>query len=129
MVALTATATQEMQQEIGKLLSMKKFQIVCTSVDRPNIKYSVNRRLPTSLDSFEKVLKPYIQEVCDSPNSCKRSIIYCKLKWCGHGYEMACRTAALYTNTEEIMQAVSQYHAPCTNKVKSLHKKNITCPN
>ena len=129
MVALTATATLTMQKEIVKILCISKnYKSVSASVDRSNITLNVIKRLPTSgglhsaSDSFEKAIHPIIQELCDDPINAKRTIVYCKLKWCGYGYEMACREATKFPETSKIVDAVSQFHAPCTSKVSLIRE-------
>ncbi|CAC5410858.1 unnamed protein product [Mytilus coruscus] len=94
-------------------------------VDRPNIKIIVKKRLPltggktTAEGSFHDVLNPYIEELCSEIGNVPKTIIYSKLKWCGIGYDMVSQAARLVNNTQEILSAVSQFHAPCTDEIQN----------
>ena len=63
-VAVTATATLKMQQEICRILAMKKIITVSSMIDRPNIKYIVKVRPPqtgrnrSAEQSYNAVLLP-----------------------------------------------------------------------
>ncbi|CAG2245514.1 unnamed protein product [Mytilus edulis] len=92
-------------------------------VDRPNIKLIVQKRLPltggktAAEGSYQDVLNPYIEELCSQIWNVPKTIVYSKLKWCGVGYDMVSQAARLEDNTDEILSAVSQFHAPCTDEV------------
>lgn len=122
-LALTATATPKMRKEIQQQLCMKDVFSLSGPVDRPNIKLIVQKRLPltggktTAEGSYQDVLNPYIEELCSQIWNVPKTIVYSKLKWCGVGYDMVSQAARLEDNTDEILSAVSQFHAPCTDEV------------
>ncbi|CAC5417458.1 recQ [Mytilus coruscus] len=63
-VALTATATKLMIKEITDILQMKTFTAISACVDRPNVKITVIKRLPsaggknTAEESFKQIMEP-----------------------------------------------------------------------
>ena len=122
-VALTATATKDTQQHIITSLCMKNVRVISCSIDRPNVRISVEKRLPStgqtssSENSFHTIIVPVIKKLCTEPSEFPKTIVYCKLKWCGEGYETACRETVKLPNFESVLEAVSQYHAPCTEEV------------
>ena len=86
LIALTATATPTMQNDIAKVLNMRNWITVSTSVDRPNVKIEVKRRLPSTgsnysaEDSFNTVLQPIAEKLCKDPKNFPKTILYTKLK-------------------------------------------------
>ena len=122
-IAMTATATVKMQEEIGQNLCLRNVGIVSTNVVRDNTKISVARRLPitggkySAEESFHQVLETYVESLCKDPTSFEKTIIYTKLKWCGHGYQYVHHHAREKENFDDIMDSVSQFHAPCTELV------------
>ncbi|XP_052061720.1 uncharacterized protein LOC127701794 [Mytilus californianus] len=134
-LALTATATPKMKREIQQQLCMKDVFTLSGPVDRPNIKIIVKKRLPltggktTAEGSFQDVLNPYIEELCSEIGNVPKTIIYSKLKWCGIGYDMVSQAARLVNNTQEILSAVSQFHAPCTDEMKKNIAQNMADTN
>lgn len=64
-IALNATTTK-MQKEITRSLCIEKYKTVIWSVDRPNLKISVQRRLASTggktktEDYFNHALAPYV---------------------------------------------------------------------
>lgn len=91
MVALTATATQVVQDDICKCLNLKNPVITRTSFDRPNLEYFVHLKTDTIRD-----LKPYIQQASGS------AIVYVMTR------KQADDTAKLLNNFGIICEA---YHA------------------
>ena len=65
----------------------------------------------TAEDSVVKILEPIVKELHDQTASFPRTIVFCPLKWCGFGHELAIR------NRTDIQHIVAQFHAPCTDKV------------
>ncbi|CAG2200851.1 recQ [Mytilus edulis] len=130
-LALTATATPKMRKEIQQQLCMKDVFSLSGPVDRPNIKLIVQKRLPltggktTAEGSYQDVLNPYIEELCSQIWNVPKTIVYSKLKWCGVGYDMVSQAARLEDNTDEILSAVSQFHAPCTDEMKKNIAQNM----
>ena len=122
-VALTATATKSMIKEIANNLRMSQAKTICGSVDRPNLKISVFKRLPssggnkTAEESFRQVITPYVEELCNDPVEFPKTIMYSKLKWCGLGYSMVCQEAVKHEDHDLIVSSASQYHAACTEQV------------
>ena len=67
LVALTATATPSMKQDISKVLNMRNWLTVCTKIDRPNVKLEVRRRLPSigshcTAEEFETHFRGTVRE-------------------------------------------------------------------
>ncbi len=121
MLALTATATTTMQAEIQKCLGMKTAQVICTSIDRPNITLEVKCRLPstgkTSVEErFHAIFHPLLQELKSSPETFPKTVVYTKLKWCGYGHELAVREET-DGSPSRIQHLVAQFHKPCTSQV------------
>ncbi|CAC5375191.1 unnamed protein product [Mytilus coruscus] len=90
-VALTATATKLVIKKNTDNLQMKCFTIISAFVDRPNVKISVIKRLPsaeeknTAEDSFGQVMEPVVRSLCSDPSKFPKTIIYSKLKSCANG--------------------------------------------
>lgn len=127
-LALTATATLKMQTEITESLQMNDPKVICRSIARDNIKLSVLTRPATTGqkltdldDDLHHVLEPYVLELCDSYEHFPKTIIYTKLKVCAFAYEMVNREARRRAKPDMIMESVSQYHAPNTEKVRAIH--------
>ena len=66
MLALTATATIKMREEIGAHLAMKTPVIIAAPMDRSNIKMKVSTRNPnggmqrTVEESFDSIFQPLV---------------------------------------------------------------------
>ena len=124
LIALTATATPSMQHDIAKVLNMRNWQTISASIDRPNVRLEVLRRLPstgsryTAEDSFNTVLKPISEQLCKDPYNFPKTIIYTKLKYCAKGYDMICQDAMETIFPAQVVESISQYHSPCTEQVK-----------
>lgn len=115
MLAMTATASKQIQRKITSSLLMTNWQLVCTTVDRPNIYMSVKRRNPstgskhTAEESFLDIIEPLLAELAERKMAFTKTVVYSKLQWCGMAYEAAfIKGLASYT---------SMYHAQCTNEV------------
>ncbi|KAK3082845.1 hypothetical protein FSP39_006929 [Pinctada imbricata] len=122
-VAMTATATHRMQHEIlEKLCMSKSTTVVQTSNIRANIKFNIVKRQPSTgktsaEESFETIVLPLLKELCtDNNDDFPRTIVYSKLKYCALGYELA-HKVSMKSNTQ-IMDSISQYHAPSTSSMK-----------
>ncbi|CAG2192325.1 unnamed protein product [Mytilus edulis] len=92
-LALTATATTKMQNEIRKQLGMKSALTVQSSMNRPNIKLSLVKRPAgcggknTVQESYDFIYQPLVDELRADKSSFERTIVYSKINWCGYGYE------------------------------------------
>lgn len=115
LLALTATASKKMQGDIATSLLMNNWKLVRTSVDRPNIFFSVSRkdsltgRYHSAEDSFLNILDPLLEELRVHREQFKKTILYCKLFWCGIAYEQAA--------VKGLCDHVAMYHAHCTSEV------------
>ena len=123
-LALTATATIQMQKDILSCLQMNDAMTICRSIARDNIKLSVQNRPAATAqkiteihDDLQHVLEPYVNELCDTIENFPKTIIYSKLKVCAFAYEMINREARKREDAQIIMASVAQYHAPSTEKV------------
>ena len=124
LVAMTATATVAMQKEIGHKLQMQQYTTIAANPGRENIKLSVTRREATTGskkhvdDSIQDLLRPFVSELIKKKREFEKTIVYSSLKNCGLAYELVNSEARRYpADFENIIQCVSQYHAPCTEKV------------
>ncbi|XP_062573615.1 uncharacterized protein LOC134235496 [Saccostrea cucullata] len=122
-----------MQKEIAENLCMSKnFHTISSNTIRANIKLNVSKRCAstggnyTAEESFETSLKPVISELCLQFQNFDRTIVYSKLKYCAMGFELVRREAMKLSleDVSQVMNAVSQYHAPSTTKMKekTVHK-------
>lgn len=127
-LALTATATVEMRGTITKELNMKHYAVVTASVDRANIKIIVRKRKPTIgsklpiEESYESIYRPLFEELDEKKLAFPKTVIYTKLKWCGHGHEMAARSK-MDGSDSTIGQYVAQFHKPCTSQVTKFKQR------
>ena len=123
LVAVTATATKRMQEEICRILAMKKVSIISSIVDRPNIKYIVKTRPPQSgrnasaEQSYNSVFLPYLHELKAKQGMFPKTVIYTGLKWCGVGSEVGVNLLTDGNITSEGTSEMAQFHAPLTAKV------------
>ena len=123
-VAVTATATLKMQQEICRILAMKKIITVSSMIDRPNIKYIVKVRPPqtgrnrSAEQSYNAVFLPYLNELKVNEDF-KKTVIYTGLKWCGVGSEIGVQVLTDGNTSSEVVKEIAQFHAPLTAKVCS----------
>ena len=119
MLALTATATIKMREEITAHLAMKTPVIIAAPMDRSNIRMEVCKRNPncgmqrTVEESFDGIFQPLIKELKEKGAAFPKTVVYTKLKWCGYGHEAAVRDS----KEDETMRRVAQYHSPCTKEV------------
>lgn len=68
-VALTATATEKVQNDIIKVLQLKKPLLIKTSFDRPNLKICVSKKSGSALNDIHPFIK-----------NGDRTIIYCQTR-------------------------------------------------
>ena len=64
-----------------------------------------------------ELIESIVKDLCETQQDYPKTIIYSNLKTCGIGYEAVKREALKHNNTDEIMECVSQYHSPSTEKV------------
>ena len=127
-IALTATASLKMQQEIQRVLNMKAPVIISAHSDRPNIKYSVCARPPHTgkgrgiEESFTSVFLPYVQELKSKRMNFPKTVVYCGLKWCGFGNELG--VTILSDGQASRVDEVAQFHAPLSSKVNLMKTLN-----
>ena len=82
MLALTATATRPIREEVIKVLGMESPSIVAVSPCKPNIMYMVK-----SYDSIEEAFGTILKGIKKQRGNFPRTIIYCqKLSDCGRLY-------------------------------------------
>ena len=120
-LALTATATKKLTEELQKCLHMQEAKVIVITVDRPNIKLVVKQRLSstgrkTVEQSFEAIFSPYIRDLKSKKETFAKTVIYSDLKWCGFGHELAVRKEVDGSDAE-VSHLVKQYHKPCTTQV------------
>lgn len=110
----------------------KNFNTISTNTIRENITLTVSKRSAstgghnTAEDSYEMSLKPVISELYVQFEQFERTIVYSKLKYCAMGFELVKREAMKISpeDVTQIMNAVSQYHAPSTTKVHNMINNN-----
>ncbi|XP_070532787.1 probable ATP-dependent DNA helicase RecS [Ptychodera flava] len=127
-LALTATASKRTQEEITAQLLLHRTTIVSASIDRPNIMFSIRKRLPNTKiqDSYDSIVNPLIKELRDLGSSFPRTIVYCSLKWCGYIHEAA--LTPQYDGKDDIVPSlVAQFHASCTNQMKKEVVDSMSC--
>ena len=127
MVALTATATVKMRAEISHLLNMRGTATVTAQIDRPNIRYSAQRRPPNAgrgssvEESYTSIIAPYIHELKEKREQCPKTIIYVPLKWCGFVNELGVRI--MDSISSHGVPEIAQFHAPLLPEVKFYVRK------
>ena len=115
MLALTATASKTLHQAIATTLRMNKWELVRTSVDRPNIYLSVKLKQSSTgfnhsaVDSFLHVIEPLFNEFKTSGDLFPKTVLYCTLNFCGIAYEQAV--------IRNLSENVAMYYAQCTSEV------------
>lgn len=72
-MALTATATKALREEVSQMLAMKNPVIVSVSPDKVNIKYSVINH-----ETIVKTFGPIVKRLYDSKDDVGRTIIFCQ---------------------------------------------------
>ncbi|XP_052087859.1 putative ATP-dependent DNA helicase Q1 [Mytilus californianus] len=134
MLALTATATTKMQNEIRKQLGMKSALTVQSSMDRPNIKLTLVKRPAgcggknTVQESYDFIYQPLVDELRADKSSFERTIVYSKINWCGYGYEEVVRPLKNGDKEDNIEKCVAQFHSPCTSEMKSKVLSDMASP-
>jgi ATP-dependent DNA helicase RecQ len=129
MLAMTATASPSAQNEIVQKLAMRKPKILNeTPVLNRNVKLSVCRRISstggqhTAEASFDCVFKPILAELYSKGSNFPTTIVYCHLKWCGYGYQLAQRMLQdRFWQGEPSVDncVVVQYHSPQPSQVRN----------
>ena len=123
-LALTATATIKMREDIATHLAMKSPTIVAAPMDRSNIFIKVQKRKPNHKieESYEGIFQPLVKELQQKGALFPKTVVYTKLKWCGYGHE----AAVMDTDDYDIAQRVAQYHSTCTKEVSFLPNQTST---
>jgi ATP-dependent helicase YprA (DUF1998 family) len=123
LVALTATATLATQKAICKTLSMNNVNVVSSNINRGNIKYICERRLPNSGsgrntdDSYTACFLPFIEELAHM-SYYPKTVIFTGLKWCGFAHHLACQVLRTDQQPLHFVECVTQYHAHLTASVR-----------
>lgn len=120
-LALTATATQKMGEEIAAGLHLQNHQTISTSINRPNIFLEVIKRPPSTggnsvQKSYDYIFDPIISELKHHQQAFPKTVVYTKLKWCGYGHEQAVR-AERDGSPSTATGLVAQFHKPCSAEV------------
>ena len=90
-VAMTATAPKDVQDEIVKSLHMKRYITICTNPDRSNIHYTICKRKANryQYDSYEEIVEPLATELHEKKQDFPLTIVYFRsLEWCGESYSI-----------------------------------------
>ena len=119
-IALTATASIKMRQEILRILNIQSAVVVSGQTDRKNIKYTVERRPSNAAGvetSYTSVFAPLMHELKEKGNSYEKTVVYSQLKWCGFGNEIAIQTLSPGEITLAGVKQVAQFHAPLSAQV------------
>ena len=121
-LALTATASPRMQEELVAGLHMHHPDIISASIDRPNIFIQVFKR-PSSTggsssvqQSYDALLDPIINGLKIQQQLYPKTVVYSKLHWCGYGHERAVRVER-DGSPSLAAGLVAQFHKPCTTEV------------
>ncbi|XP_070581643.1 ATP-dependent DNA helicase RecQ-like [Ptychodera flava] len=132
---MTATATNATMKEIGRCLMLKQPVKVTESVDRQNIKITVKKRPPNSggnntvQGSYNTIFQPLIEELRAKGDKFARTIVYTNLRWCGYAHDLALRPCLSGDfSFPDITNMVAQYHASCTDKMKTAVLQDMTSP-
>ncbi|KAF5746712.1 ATP-dependent DNA helicase Q-like 1 [Tripterygium wilfordii] len=118
LMALTATATQSVREDILKVLRIPRALILETSFDRPNLKYEVIGKTKESLKQLGELLKSRFKNQC--------GIVYCLSK-------SECVEVSTFLNDKSKIKTV-YYHAGLTARQRIAAQKkwhtgevNIVC--
>ncbi len=106
-LALTATATREVRQDIISNLKLKNPEILISSFDRPNIYLDVKQK---NRDALEQVVE------CIRRHEDESGIIYCFSKK---------QVDTLTQQLEDLGYSVLNYHAGLTDQVRSEHQNKF----
>ena len=123
MVALTATATIKMQQEICQLLTMTNPEVISAHINRPNIKYSVRKRPPnsgvgnTAEKSYTAIVAPLLNELREKKMGFPKTVMYTSLKWCGFANELGIKVLGDGHLSSTGVEEIAQFHAPMLPEV------------
>ena len=71
-IALTATATMTIQNEIAESLKMKNMAVICFSPDKSNVKCMVS-----NYDTMGKAFESMANQIAQQQISLGRTIIFC----------------------------------------------------
>ena len=103
-LALTATATKQVQSDIIKNLKLKNPAILVSSFNRPNIYLSVNQKTKNAIEQVVSCIQRHTDE---------SGIIYCFSKR---------QVDELTEKLERLGYSVLNYHAGLTDEVRSDHQ-------
>ena len=106
LVALTATATQQVRKDIVRLLALRDPFTVITGFDRPNLRYSVEQLLPKQKEA--RILR-YVHEHAN-----ESGIVYC---------QTVKEVDALAQMLQEAGVRATSYHAKLPSDVRSRNQQ------
>lgn len=106
LMALTATATQQVRKDIIRLLGLSNPFIVITGFDRPNLRYSVEQLLPKQKEA--RILR-YVREHAN-----ESGIVYC---------QTVKEVDALAQMLQEAGVRATSYHAKLPSDVRSRNQQ------
>ena len=124
LVALTATANKQDQEQIREALGFSNCVQIIVSPDRPNIFYAKYFRKGNDNESIEGILKPVALKLLELRSHYPITIVYLPLKWCGFVYALFTSILGHKQCYPEDADAVPknsffrQFHAPQTDEMK-----------
>lgn len=68
----------------------------------------------SSQSSVFSILEPLVVELVEMGNLFPKTVIFTKLKWCGHGFEFVRRKLLV---AKRSVDCIGQYHASCVQEV------------
>ena len=133
-LALTATATDKTVKEIKSSLCMDSAVVITTSLDRPNIFLSKQKRKPNSdiYESYREILVPIAESLKRDKDCYPLTVIYMPLRWCGYAFRLfqeilgqeqyypAC------AEPSSKFRLFGQFHAPKTQELKDKFFDQLT---
>jgi hypothetical protein len=127
-LALTGTASPDTRVRIAEILVMQDVTVVKSSLSRSNIKLAVVKRTPSGETSYDSVIEPFVNELKQKGSIFPKTVMYLRLKWCGHAHELCLRPTSSDDVSDKLHLLIAQFHAPCTDQV-SYKKKytNVNC--
>lgn len=128
MLAITASASKEAQTAIAVNLGMITYVTISnTPTLNKNIFISVKKRPASTggnnsvVSAYDYVYKQLLLDLMKLGHNYPLTIVYCQLKWCAYGIELARRILP-----QSQMNTVMQYHAQQPNEVHYTY--NIKVP-
>ena len=118
-MAMTATATTVMRQEIAELLKLTSYAVVSSPIDRPNIKYNVYRKIQSSSmhtqEKYSSIILPYVN-LLDQREDFPLSLAYATKEWGAFLHHFTVKMLHKGTFTNRGHPLVAHYHAIYPNR-------------